>query len=161
MALFAFQLRMRESYRRVVKMWIRFANPWIHFDLICQFSEDSICRFILSYGAQKIHFLDSFRDTIFKRFNESNESSQILSTMGQTNLSESSVFSKDSICGFVSSYGVQKICFVDSFCPKVLKRFVSWIRFVRPKISKNSICFVSDGFLYDSRILNFNLISFL
>ncbi len=68
MALFAFQLRMRESYKRFVKMWIRFANPWIHFDLICQFSKDSICGFILSYGAQKICFVDSFHPTVLKRF---------------------------------------------------------------------------------------------
>jgi hypothetical protein len=61
--------------------------------------------------------------------------------------------SKDSFCGFVSYYGVQKICFVDSFRTTVFKRFVSWIRFVRPKISKDSICFVSEGFVYESRIL--------
>ncbi len=61
--------------------------------------------------------------------------------------------SKDSFCGFVSSYGVQKIRFVDSFRTTVFKRFVSWIRFVRPKISKDSIRFVLEGFVYKSRIL--------
>jgi hypothetical protein len=30
---------------------------------------------------------------------------------------------------FNLSYGVQKICFVDSICPTVLKRFVWWICF--------------------------------
>ncbi len=28
-----FELRMRELYKRFVKTWIRFANPWIHFVL--------------------------------------------------------------------------------------------------------------------------------
>ena len=56
--------------------------------------------------------------------------------------------------GFANLYGVQKIRFVDSFRTTVFKRFVSWIRFVRPKISKDSIRFVSEGFVYESRILN-------
>jgi hypothetical protein len=34
--------------------------------------------------------------------------------------------------GFVLYYGIQKICFADSFCTTVFKRFVSWIRFVLP-----------------------------
>ena len=55
--------------------------------------------------------------------------------------------------GLANTYGVQKICFVDSFCTTVFKRFVSWIRFVRPKISKDSIHFVLEGFVYESRIL--------
>jgi hypothetical protein len=62
--------------------------------------------------------------------------------------------SKDSFCGFVSSYGVQKIRFVDLFRDTIFVRFVSWIRFVRPKISKDSIRFVSEGFVYESRILS-------
>ena len=40
---------MRESYKRFVKTWIRFANP-----------DPS--------GFQKIRFVDSFRDAIFIRF---------------------------------------------------------------------------------------------
>jgi hypothetical protein len=39
-------------------------------------------------------------------------------------------FSKDLICRFDSPYAVQKIHFVDLFCPTVLKRFVLWIGFV-------------------------------
>jgi hypothetical protein len=38
----------------------------------------------------------------------------------------------------------------------VFKRFVSWIRFVRPKISKGLIRFVSEGLVYESRILTLN-----
>jgi hypothetical protein len=36
------------------------------------------------------------------------------------------------------------------------ERFVSWIQFVRPKISKDSIRFDLEGFVFDSRILNFS-----
>jgi hypothetical protein len=46
-----------------------------------------------------------------------------------------------------------KIRFVDSICRPVFKRFFLWIRFVRSKIPNYSIRFVSEGFLYDSRIL--------
>ncbi len=111
---------------------------------------------------QKIGFADSFRDAIFKRFDESNESSRILSTIDiriHTNpvLPDSripTVFkrfvlwirfvpqcSKDSFCGFVSWRNFQKIRFVDSFRDAIFKRFVSWMRFVRKKVKK--VCFVS------------------
>ena len=107
---------------------------------------------------QKIRFADSFRDAIFKRFDESDESyesSRILSTIDlriHTNpvLPDSriqSIFkrfvswirfvlrcSKDSFRGFVSWRNFQKICFVDSFRKKKKsKRFVSY-RFVRIRI---------------------------
>ncbi len=107
---------MRESYKRFVKTWIRFANPWICFNLICQFSKDSFHGFVSLCNFQKIRFVDSFCVAIFKRFDKSYKSSRILGTIGQTNPSESS--------------GFQKICFVDSFRPTAFKRFVSWIRFV-------------------------------
>jgi len=66
--------------------------------------------------------------------------------------------------GLANPYGVQKICFVDWFCPTVFKRFVLWIQFVglfskdwflfiRSKIPNYSICSVSEGFVYDSCIL--------
>jgi hypothetical protein len=175
MALFAFQLRIRELYKRFVK-------TWICFDLICQFSKDLIRVFILSYGAQKIHFVDLFCPTVLKRFvswicfvtqfskdstNPTNpHKSLVLSARwirpNPLDLDSQNIwFSKDLIRRFVLSYCVQKICFVDLFCPKVLKRFVLWICFVGPKISKYSICFILEGFVYDSRILSFNLISFL
>ncbi len=107
---------------------------------------------------QKIRFADLFRDAIFKRFDESDESyesSQILSTIDlriHTNpvLPDSriqSIFkrfvswirfvlwcSKDSFRGFVSWRNFQKIRFVDSFRKKKKsKRFVSY-RFVRIRI---------------------------
>ncbi len=49
-------------------MWIRFANPWIHFDLICQFSKDPICGFVSFGSVQKIRFMDSFHPRVLKRF---------------------------------------------------------------------------------------------
>jgi hypothetical protein len=143
------------------------------------FSKDSFCGFVSWRNFQKIRFADSFCDAIFKIFDESDksyESSQILSTIDlriHTNpvLLDSripTVFKrfvlwirfvlrcwKDSFCGFVSWRNFQKICFVDLFRDAIVKRFVSWIRFVRPKISKDSICFVSEGFVYESRILSF------
>ncbi len=67
---------------------------------------------------------------------------------------ESIFCSKDSFLGFVSSYCVLKIRFVDSIRRPVFKRFISWIRFVRPKISKYSIDFDLEGFVYESRKLN-------
>ena len=127
---------------------------------------------------QKIRFADSFRDAIFKRFDESDESyesSRILSTIDlrihkNPVLPDSripTVFkrfvlwirfvlrcSKDLFRGFVLSFGVQKIRFVDLFCSTVFKRFVSWIRFVKKKSQKGSIRFVSEGFVYESSILS-------
>ncbi len=67
---------------------------------------------------------------------------------------ESVSCSKVSFLGFVLSYCVLKICFVDLICRPVFKRFILWIRFVRPKISKYSINFDLEGFIYESRKLN-------
>ncbi len=47
-----------------------------------------------------------------------------------------------------------KICMADSIRRAFFKRFVSRIRFVRPKISNYLIHFDSEGFVYDSSILN-------
>ncbi len=43
----------------------------------------------------------------------------------------------------------------DSFRGFIFERFVSWIRFVKAKIPNYSIRFVSEGFVYKSRILTF------
>ncbi len=146
-------IRMRESYKRFVKTWIRFANPWIRMD--SQTTNPDSFRIVghESSHFQKIRFADSFRDAIFKRFdksNESNESSRILSTIDlriRTNPYESLGF------GFANLYGVQKIRFVDSFRTTVFKRFVLWICFVKIIFPNYSIRFVSEGFVYESRIL--------
>ncbi len=101
---------------------------------------------------QKIHFADSFRDAIFKRFDESYKSSRILSTIDlqiHTNpvLPDSripTVFkrfvswihfvlrcSKDSFCGFVSWRNFQKIRFMDSFRKKKKSKRIVLYRFGR------------------------------
>jgi hypothetical protein len=114
-------------------------------------------------------FKDSFRRQFLTRFGLFSQIQRILTNLYyidvlriHTNLGvrirEYLRCSKDSFCGFVLYYGVQKIRFVDSFCTTVFKRFVSWIRFVRPKISKDTIRFVSEGFVYESRILNLKLL---
>jgi hypothetical protein len=161
---------MRESYKRFVKTWICFAK-WIHL------WKDSFPGFISYYGVQNIRFVDWICRlflTGFGLFHESNESSWILSTIDlriHTNLvlPDSRIptlfkrfvswigfvlrCSKDSFCGFVSYYVVQKIRFVDSFRDKIFERFVSWIRFVRKKSQKGLFCITSEGFVYESRIL--------
>jgi hypothetical protein len=147
-----------DSFRFDSSVFKRF-NSWIRF--VTQFSKDLFRGFVSWPSFQKIRFVDSFRDTIFQRFDESNESHEslrILSTIGQTNPSESFGFgfanpldsdsrilwfSKDSFRGFVSWHNFQKIRFVDSFRDTTFKRFVSWIRFVRSKIPNYSIRFVS------------------
>jgi hypothetical protein len=46
---------------------------------------------------------------------------------------------------------------VDLIGRPVFKRFVSWISFERSKIPNYSICFVVEGFIYNSRILYQNV----
>ena len=170
-------LRMRESYKRFVKTWIRFVSwsriltpkrfvsfrdheSWLQKgsfrfvitnpgfvsyrgSRIQPFSKDSFRGFVSWRNFQKIRFADSFRDIIFKRFDESDESyesSRILSTIDlriHTNPYESGT------SGFANTYGVQKIRFADSFRTTVFKRFVSWIRFVKIFFPNYSIRFVS------------------
>ncbi len=55
--------------------------------------------------------------------------------------------------GFANPYCFQKIHFVDSTRSTVLKRFISWIWFVKIKIPKGLIRFDSWGFVYESRNL--------
>jgi hypothetical protein len=56
-----------------------------------------------------------------------------------------------SFCGFVSSYCVLKICFLDLIRTPVFKLRISWIRFVNFFFFKNNfICIYSEGFVYKS-----------
>ena len=127
-----------DSFRFDLSVFKRFD---LRIRFMTQFSKDLFLRFVLWRNFQKICFVDSFCDTIFKRFEESNESSQILSTIDlriRTNPldSDSQIlwFSKDSFRGFVSWRNFQKIRFVDLFRKKKKsKRFVSY-RFVRIRI---------------------------
>jgi hypothetical protein len=93
-------LRMRELYKRFVKTWIRFSNPWI---CIVSWSriltpkrfDSCLTKWILdlfSYrGSQILTLKDFFESLItnpvnfqrFACFYESNESSRILSTIAQ------------------------------------------------------------------------------
>jgi hypothetical protein len=118
-------LRMRESHKRFVKTWIRFANPWIR--------TVSWPRILDSYGSvdhkswlSKIRFQSLVTNPVnfqrFACFYESNESLQILCTIAQNEslkieireseflrilkyqIRESGfvgLFLKDSFCGFV------------------------------------------------------------
>ncbi len=54
-----------------------------------------------------------------------------------------------------------KIRIVDSFCRPVFQRFVLWIRFERSKIPNHSICFVLEGFVYESRILSLTTFEYI
>ncbi len=144
LTIYVFQLRMRESYKRFVKTWIRFANPWICFVSIRQFSKDSIRGFVSWCNFQKIRFVDSYRDPVFNRFVlwirfGTQFSKDSTNPTNPTNPYESFGFgfanplvfkrfvlwirfvlrcSKDSFRGFVLWHNFQKICFVDSF-PKI------------------------------------------
>jgi hypothetical protein len=134
---------------------IRFVMP---------FSKDSFRGFVSWRHFQKIRFADSFCDAIFKIFDESyesNESSQILSTIGYTNPSESFGFRFAN--PLVFKRFVSWIRFVLRRSKDSFRGFVSWcnfqkIHFVMPKISNYSIRFVSEGFVYESRILKLQLI---
>ncbi len=57
--------------------------------------------------------------------------------------------SKDLFCGFVLSYCVQKICFVDLFCLTMFKRFISWIFLGTKNFPNYSIHIHSKGFVYE------------
>ncbi len=157
--------------------WIRFANPWIRFNLICQFSKDSICGFDLWCGFQKICFADLFRmrfskDLIcgfdswcsFQKFRRilTNPANPHKSLVHRCTLdkwilnfwiSKSVCSSKDLFCGLILRCGFQKIRFADSFRDAVFKRFDSRIHFASKKIQNYSICFASEGFVYKSRNL--------
>ncbi len=156
---------MRESYKRFVKTWIRSQSVWVHFVRNPDsYRHESGFVSRIHLWCSKIRFVDSFRRHFLTRFGLFSRIQRILTNLYyidvlriHTNpgirIPEYLRCSKDSFCGFVLYYGVQKIRFVDSFRATVFKRFVSWIRFVRPKISKDLIRFVLEGFVYESHIL--------
>ncbi len=153
-----FFLRLRESYQRFVKTWISFANPWIRFVSSLRCSKDSFRGFVSDTCFQKVRFVDSLRSTVFKGFDLFLRIQQILPKRNKSLLHKRTLknlwCSKDSFRGFVSS--------------TVFKRFVLWIRFGHlfsnypfrgfisgKKSQKGSIRFVSEGFVYESRIPSF------
>ncbi len=126
-------VRFRDSYKRFVKTWIRFANPWIC--TVLWITNPDFKRFVLYRGSriltlkdsfrivshksshfQKIHFADSFRDAIFKRFDESDESDEY--------------YESSRILSTIDLRIHTNPVLPDSWIPTVFKRFVLWIRFV-------------------------------
>ena len=124
--------------------WLhRFANP------------DSRIRTL------KIRIVDSFRDLNFQRFDLFSRIQRILTNPYESLRILSTIPRNESLQiqsgGFANPdlrIRTLKIRFVDSFrrlnyelpvriCRNFFQIPVSWIRFVRPKISKDSICFVS------------------
>ncbi len=152
-------------------------NPWIRFNLICQFSKDSFRGFDLRCGFQKILVADSICGAVFKRFDllirswccfqkirriltkpaNPQESLVHRRTLDKRILNfwirESVSSSKDLFRGFVSWCGSQKIRFADSIRDAVFKRFDSRICFAKKKFQNYLIRFDSEGFVYDSHIL--------
>jgi hypothetical protein len=149
-------------YKRFIKTWICFANPWIiliwfgsfqkiwfadwirdevfktsdlRIQFVMQFSEDLIHGFHLFCSFKKIWIADLICDRNFKRFNESLQILRIF-----TNLKNIDVVwtNKSWTFGFTNLYVVQKIWLADLICDAVFKRFDSRIRFVI-QFSKDSI----------------------
>ncbi len=150
-----FFVRLRDSYKRFVKTWIRFANPWIR--TVSWIMNPDLKRFVSYRGSRILTLKDSFQivsheSSQFSKIRPFLRIQRILTNPQYyrfTNPYESLGF------GFANLYGVQKIRFVDSFRTTVFKRFVSWIRFVNIFFPNYSIRFVSEGFVYESRILTF------
>ncbi len=80
-------------------------------------------------GLKKIRIVSWITNPDFKRFDSNRDH-------------ESSQFSKDSTCFHESNESLPILSTMALTNPEVLG-FVSWIRFVRPKISKDSIRFDS------------------
>jgi hypothetical protein len=146
---------MRESYKRFVKTWIRFANPWIRtvswvriltskrFDSYLTIRIPDSYRIVVhESGHGKIRIVSYIRiQPIFKRFDlfsriltNPHESSRILEHRRTLNKYESI---RIPYFGFANPYSIQKIRIVDLFCRPGFIRFISWIRFVYP-FSKDS-----------------------
>ncbi len=146
---------MREVYKRFVKTWICFANPWIHESWL---QKDSIFAlpnesgFVSYRGSQIlnvfkrfilwIHFVDWFSKDSFNLFSRIQ---RILTNPDESLVHRHTLNKPKSLrilgFGFANPYWFQKISFVDSFHRPFLKDlfcgFVSWIRFWK-------ICFVDS-----------------
>ncbi len=137
------KLRMRESYQRFVKTWIRFANPWIHFvswsRILTPKRFDSCLtkqiriRFVSwimnPLCFQKIRFVDSFCRLIFKRFDLFSRIQWILTNPDESLVHRRTLNKPESIWilgfGFSNPYWfVSWICFVDLFLKDTFRGFV-------------------------------------
>ncbi len=164
-------VRLRDSYKRFVKTWICFANPWIStvswitnpdFKRFVSYRESRI-QSIFKRFVSRIHFADSFRDAFSKdSTNLTNPTNPHESLVLQTyesirilyfRIRESSQFSKDSFRGFVSwiRFVTQftNTRFVDSIRKtKNLKRFDSFhFRRIRIRIPHPQDYVNSQGWL--------------
>jgi hypothetical protein len=140
MTKYVFWLRMRELYKRFVKTWIRFANPWIRTVSWLQILTSK--RFVLCLTKR---ILDSYRIVDHKSW---------LKKIRFESLVTNPVNFQRFACFYESNKSLRfanpdswirtlKIRIVDSFRGFLFERFVLWIRFVQTKISNYSICFDS------------------
>ncbi len=131
---------MRESYKRFVKAWICFANPWI-----CTVSWLQILtskRFVSYRGSRILTLKDSFKIVShessqflkFAHFYKSNKSLRILSTIAQNESLKIEIRKSESLR--ILKFQIRKSGFAnpnlkDSYCGFVLQKQKSQItRFV-------------------------------
>ncbi len=150
---------MRDSYKRFVKTWISFANPWIRTVSWLQiltpkrFDSYPTIWILDSYRIVdheswllKIRFKSLVTNAVnfqrFACFYESNKSLWILSTIARNESLKIEIWKSKSLRILklrIRESGLQirtlKICIVDLIRRSVFERFVSWIRFLRLKIS--------------------------
>jgi hypothetical protein len=129
---------MRESYKRFIKTWIRFANPWIRtvswlriltpkrFDLCLMKGIRIRGSCILNVFKRFISWI-LFVDWFSKDSTCFHKTSRILSTIAQN---ESLRIQAGGLANPDLRIQTLKIRIVDSFRRPVFQRFVSWIRFV-------------------------------
>jgi hypothetical protein len=100
----------------------------------------------------KIRIVDSC-DLNFQRFDLFSRIQRILSTIAQN---KSLRIQAGGFANPDSRIRTLKIRIPDLIRRAFFKRFVSWLRFVRSKNPNYSIRFVSEGFVYESRILSYD-----
>ncbi len=139
-----FIVRLRDSYKRYVKTWIRFANPWIRtvlwitnpdFKRFVSFRDWRIRIRFVSWITnpscfQKIRFVDLFRRLIFKRlacFYESYESLRILSTIAQNESLKIKIRESESLR--ILKIRIRESGFVTTNLKDLYRGFISWIHF--------------------------------
>ncbi len=139
--MYYYYLRMRDSYKRFVKTWIRFANPWIRTIswlriLTSKRFVSCLTKRILDLyrivdhesWLSKIRFESLVTNPVnFQRFACFYKSLQILSTIARNESFKIEIRKSESL-------QILKISIVDLFHGFVFERFVSWIRFVQTKI---------------------------
>ena len=114
-AQFYFFIRFQDSYKRFVKTWICFANPWIR--TVSRITNPDFKRFV-SYRESQIQsifkrFVSRIRFvTHFQKIQRIREILRILTNPQYYRLTNPY---KSCTSGFANPVNFQKICFVDSF----------------------------------------------